>query len=459
MKLKEIDFKYIKIIFRFQDKKFEIQAEPYKTFSEIKQKVLNKFVDIPKNIHFNYLGRDLSKNGEEKIGTIFNHKENVIVILRLPKLKLKTIRSNLSSSEITTPDTQKHLSYSNTQLITLNNNKNLHNLKPIKMQDLEKKINDNSFINKRPYNKIKLSNSSSMPNLNLKKSINIIKINSNKNKYGYNNIHFNLNDINIYCDTHKYKVSEYCRTCKKFICPECRLSQKHQSHLTIRLNFKNLEESIKLYIMLVITNEKRNLDIINKNFFSGEDEVINEETLNKKKDSVNEECDKLIKNYNIFLKKLEKKINLHKKNYKAIIINTFNDIAQKISKQIGDILIKLDEVLIKRGKNLSITELKYYFDEIAKKEDTLNFIGDTTVKYLLTWEINRKIENTLDKIENTLDEIINEENLFNLDYKYNKEIMKYNINQKNENNDNNKKKTKGILKSKGKRRYGLIFEN
>ena len=112
------------------------------------------------------------------------------------------------------------------------------------MQDLEKKINDNSFINKRPYNKIKLSNSSSMPNLNLKKSINIIKINSNKNKYGYNNIHFNLNDINIYCDTHKYKVSEYCRTCKKFICPECRLSQKHQSHLTIRLNFKNLEESI-----------------------------------------------------------------------------------------------------------------------------------------------------------------------------------------------------------------------
>ena len=115
--------------------------------------------------------------------------------------------------------------------------------------------------------------------------------------------------------------------------------------------------------------------------------------------------------------------------------------------------------MIKRGKNLSITELKYYFDEIAKKEDTLNFIGDTTVKYLLTWEINRKIENTLDKIENTLDEIINEENLFNLEHKYNKEIMKYNINQKNENNHNNKKKTKGILRSKGKRRYGLIFEN
>ena len=350
MKLKEIDFKHIKIIFRYQDKKFEFQAEPYKTFSEIKQKVLNKFVDIPKNIHFNYLGRDLSINGEEKIGTIFNHKENVIVILRLPKLKLKTIRSNLSSNNITTPDTQKHLSYSNTQLITLNNNKDLHSLNPIKIQDLEKKLNDNSFINKNPHNKIKLINSSSIPNLNLKKSIKIIKINSNKNKYAYKNTHFNFNDDCIYCDTHKYKPSEYCRTCKKFICPECRLSQKHQNHLTIRLNFSNLEESIKLYIMLVITNEKRNLDIINKNVFSGEDEIINEEALNKKKDSVNENCNKLIKNYNIFLKKLEKRINLDKKNEKTIVINTFNDIAQKISKQIGDILIQLDEVLIKEAK-------------------------------------------------------------------------------------------------------------
>ena len=70
MKLKEQDFKYIKINFEFQDKIVMILAEPYKTFSEIKQKALNKFKEVSNNIHFYYLGIDLCKNEEEKIGTI-----------------------------------------------------------------------------------------------------------------------------------------------------------------------------------------------------------------------------------------------------------------------------------------------------------------------------------------------------------------------------------------------------
>jgi hypothetical protein len=84
MKIKEVDFKFIKLIFEFKDKTVIINSEPYKTFSEIKQKVLNKFIDVPKNIHFYYLGIDLTRNDEDKIGNIFNHKEQATIILRLP---------------------------------------------------------------------------------------------------------------------------------------------------------------------------------------------------------------------------------------------------------------------------------------------------------------------------------------------------------------------------------------
>ena len=56
--------------------------------------------------------------------------------------------------------------------------------------------------------------------------------------------------------------------------------------------------------------------------------------------------------------------------------------------------------MTKRGKKLSVDELHYFFNEISKKEETLDLIGDSTIKYLISWEINRKIENTFDKIEN-----------------------------------------------------------
>jgi hypothetical protein len=211
--------------------------------------------------------------------------------------------------------------------------------------------------------------------------------------------------------------------------------------------------------LLVKTNEKRELDIIKKNALSDGDEIMDENCLKQKKNSIEEQCDKLIDNYQLILKMIEKKLELDKKSVKIMVINTYNDIAQKINKQISEIINKLEEEKKTRKDNLSKDELKYYFDEIAKKEETLEMIGDRTIKYLLTFEINRKIETTLDKIENTLDEMINEDNIFNLENRFSKEIMKINVVQNNkEDNNNNKEKkiNKGILK-RGQRRNGLIF--
>ena len=474
MKLKLVDFKSIKITFEYQNKCIIVNAEPFKTFEEIKQKALNKFTDIPNNVNFYYMGQDLSKKEKEKIGTIFNHKEQVRITLRLPPLKIKTSNikeelflrdKNLKKKLKDSPEPKRKMSFLNTQLFPLNNKNNLYsNIKIIKSQDYEKKTNEKIFVNSSYHinktSKYKsLIGSASMPNLNIKKPLKNKNINGNKSK---NRIIIELNWKNLenlsFCNKHKYKVAEYCRTCKKFICPECRLSEEHNDHLTIRLNFNNLEENIRLYTMLIQTNEKRNLEIINRNAFSDGDKIINSEELYQRKDFVIEKFDKIIKNYDFYMRKIEKKMSHDKKNFKTIIINTFNDIALKISKQIGDIVNKLDEIMMKKDKKLSIDEIQYFLDEIATKEETLEFIGDRTIKYLLAWEINSRVENVFDKIENTLDEIINEEKPFNLDNKYNKELLKITSNQNNESTSKTENKiNKGILRAKGERRNGLIY--
>ena len=474
MKLKLVDFKSIKITFEYQNKCIIVNAEPFKTFEEIRQKALNKFTDIPNNVNFYYMGQDLSKKEKEKIGTIFNHKEQVRITLRLPPLKIKTSNikeelflrdKNLKKKLKDSPEPKRKMSFLNTQLFPLNNKNNLYsNIKIIKSQDYEKKTNEKIFVNSSYHiNKTakykSLIGSASMPNLNIKKPLKNKNINGNKSK---NRIIIELNWKNLenlsFCNMHKYKVTEYCRTCKKFICPECRLSEEHNDHLTIRLNFNNLEENIRLYTMLIQTNEKRNLEIINRNAFSDGDKIINSEELYQRKDFVIEKFDKIIKNYDFYMRKIEKKMSHDKKNFKTIIINTFNDIALKISKQIGDIVNKLDEIMMKKDKKLSIDEIQYFLDEIATKEETLEFIGDRTIKYLLAWEINSRVENVFDKIENTLDEIINEEKPFSLDNKYNKELLKITSNQNNESTSKTENKiNKGILRAKGERRNGLIY--
>ena len=460
MNLKSFDFKSIKITFEFQKKIITINAEPFKTFREIKQKIINKFIDLPQNIHFYYMGRDLSINENENIGNIFNHKEQVKILLRLPILKSKgnneLYLENKGKIINDSPKIKKSLYFFNTQIIPINDIKSKTNVKTIKNQDLNKNDKNDFSFNIKKFRRKSLIASSSMPNLNTKNNFN--NINVFKNKIIIKNNLNNLDNISL-CELHKYKVSDYCRTCKKFICTECKLNQDHKDHLTISLNFNNLEESIKLYIMLLQTNEKRNVEIINRNAKSDGDIIISTENLANREITVIEKCDKIIKNYEFFMKKIQKKLSLDKKNYKTIIINTFNDIALKISRQINEILNKLDEFKEKKGKPLSIDELKYFFDEIAKKEETLEFIRDKTMKYLLSWEINRKLETAFEKIENTLDEILNKDKPFNLENKYNKELIKINtINNNNEKKNNQyNHSNKSILKIRGKRRNGLIF--
>ena len=452
MKLKETDFKLIKINFEFRNQIVIIKAEPYKIFQDIKYLALNKFIDIfisiPNNIHFYYLGKDLINQEQEKIGNLFNHKEQITILLRLPKIKLNTKLSNyknnlsLNDKYIINKDS---ISIDNNFLIekTLYNNKNKTNKSYYNLKS--------NNINTNPINKINknLIKSNSMPHMPY---INSENKNSPKNNNKFN-FELDFNDLGnfAFCDKHKYKVSEYCRTCKKFICQECLLNQLHKDHLTIQLNLQNLEESIKLYIMLLQTNEKNNIKRIKESQNQENDDLIDIDILTKKENDMMQKFDIIINNYHSFMRKIEKKIGVDKKKYRIMVINNFNDVAMRISMQINTILNKFDAAIKKKDANFSFEDLQYYLDEISKKEQTLELIRERTIKYLLTFEINNKFETTFDKIEATLDSINDKENPFNLDKIYNKELLKImNIGNENDLNkeENNKFKNKKGFKKK-----------
>ena len=452
MKLRETDFNLIKINLEYRNKIVIINAEPYKIFEEIKNKAIDKFIDIfytiPNNLHFYYQGNDLINREQEKIGEIFNHKEQITILLRTPKLKLNN-KSNNDKGNLSIND--KYIINKNS--ISFDNNNFL--MKQTNYTNKKEKIKKGYFnlkLNKlNSLNRYIIPKSNSMTYISNLNSENKIP---SRNSILKNNFSFklNLNDLGnfAYCDKHRFKVSDYCRTCKKFICQECIINQLHKDHLTIGLNSQNLEESIKLYIMILKTNEKKNLKRLNESQNRKDDDLIDINILTEKEKDMMVKLDKIINKYHSIMNKIEKNIGNDKKKYRVMVINNFNDVAMRISMQISTILNQFETAMKKKYSNLTLEELKYYLDEIGKKEETLELIRERTIKYLLTFEINNKVDTTFNQIESTLDLINNEENPFNLDNIYNKELLKIiNIGNKNDinNNINTEKNNKHKYKS------------
>ena len=452
MKLRETDFNLIKINLEYRNKIVIINAEPYKIFEEIKNKAIDKFIDIfytiPNNLHFYYQGNDLINREQEKIGEIFNHKEQITILLRTPKLKINN-KSNSDKGNLSIND--KYIINKNS--ISFDNNNFL--MKQTNYTNKKEKIKKGYFnlkLNKlNSLNRYIIPKSNSMTYISNLNSENKIP---SRNSILKNNFSFklNLNDLGnfAYCDKHRFKVSDYCRTCKKFICQECIINQLHKDHLTIGLNSQNLEESIKLYIMILKTNEKKNLKRLNENQNRKDDDLIDINILTEKEKDMMVKLDKIINKYHSIMNKIEKNIGNDKKKYRVMVINNFNDVAMRISMQISTILNQFETAMKKKYSNLTLEELKYYLDEIGKKEETLELIRERTIKYLLTFEINNKVDTTFNQIESTLDLINNEENPFNLDKIYNRELLKIiSVGNKNyiNNNINTEKNNKHKYKS------------
>ena len=432
--IKLFSLKNIEITFQYLSQCVTLHCELYKTLKEAKIKALNKMIEVPIYAYCTYLGVNLSNDENKKIGDIFNHKEKVLIKLKLPDLipktkysfqeksrqnKLNNIRYYNSKND-NTNDSNTFFSSNNTNITNNINNFSPPKLEiPIKLMKKPKKV---KIINRVPLAKSFINILSSK---NSKSQDIIFFKNKDKSLPPIQNSEFqtpnNYKKIEKLCGCKKYPISEYCRTCGKFICNECRISDKHKGHLNIHLNIFNLKQNILSYAQLLQNDIMGTLEL-NKNIkYNSVDESMN---YNSKKDIIDEKYEKAIEKYfkviniiNNYIEKLDKeRIKLQ--------IDAYNKNSIKIQKEINDLMEKFKN---NKNKELNLNYLEYFFKEINSREEMLLFLQKDIIKYHLVNEINIKMKSSMKKIEKILNEINNKSNPFNLNDKYKSEFSNMKI--------------------------------
>jgi len=298
----------------------------------------------------------------------------------------------------------------------------VHSKSSIRKIELKKfhNINNNNMIH--PSNSSVKKEKSYSTRKRSEESRGALPLLSSKNRYGNKGMNKHL------CECQKHAITEYCRTCRKFICHDCKTnSSKHKNHLTIRLNLDNLENNINLYGNLIQTDIK-NIMELNKQVLKNNIERIGMEELEKNKEEINTKYKEVITNYSNIMKKIRKFLDKENEGRVKLLVGAYNSSSVKIHKEIYDLIENLKVKYNDKGHNeIKMADLEYYLGEINKKEGTLAVFKRDIIKYHLTNEINSNLKNSFDRINQILDEIINDENPFNLDSKFYPDLAKMNI--------------------------------
>ena len=353
----------IEIKFEYKNQIINIKAENFRTIDYILEKALfklNKFINVPKNIKFYFLGKELN-NKSEKIGNIFPHREKVTIKLKLP------------SNE---------------------NNNNIIN----------KKIIPRKLFFHKAIEEIKLP---------------LIPKNKSKEK-----LKEKMNEIENPCLCGRQSISEYCRNCKKFICLKCKMELKHKNHLTLNLNMVNITENVKNYGKMVqddiFKKIETNKTIFSKNEMLDETMIITRKQvihqkykdaienyqniinqINAKLNSENQEKTSLIINaYNEYsknitkqLKDLEQKLNKNYINSNKKI--TFNDL-----RSFFDEINSKEESLNFFGKDVVKYQLKEEINTKMKSNlEKIERMLDEMCKDDTPFNLDNKYLEELDKLE------------------------------------------------------------
>ena len=411
--IKKINFKNIEIIFQYEEQFITIKAEPFRTLYEIKEKAIRRMICVPNNVVCFYSNIDLSNEENKKVGDLFNHKEKITL-----KLKVKDNFSYLTNTKsiykLIPPNSPKNI-------INLQNNNLINNLIIPKSKKAGKNLFKRNFVFQNS-NLLKLQNTD---NNNLKRNrsdgaLEFLPFVTLKSNHKANNINL--------CECKKYLISDYCRTCRKFICNDCKLhNENHKKHLTFRLNMENFENNINLYGNLIQT-DITNLIEINKHILKNKKEVIDVSELESHKEKMNTKYQEIFDNYTNIMKRIKKYLDKENEGKVKLLVSAYNSSSVKIHKEIYDLIENFKaKYNDKNQRELKFNELEYYLNEINNKENTLAFFKRDIIKYHLTNEINDKIKNSFNKINNILDEILDEENPFNLESKYYPELVKMKI--------------------------------
>ena len=380
---KKIDFDFIEIAFEYKNQIITIKAEPYRTIDYILEKAtkkMNKIIQLPKNLSFYFLGKELNyyKNSE-KIGNIFNHREKVTIKIKVALKEKKII------------------------------------------------LNRNNIINKK--NNIYLLNSNKLifPIISKETKLPLInKDNINEKGEIYEEKEKEMENI---CNCGRLSISEYCRNCRKFICLKCKTELKHKNHLTMHLNMVNLGENVKNYGKMLQNEIQKKIEI-NKNIFT-KNEILDEAMIMGRKQKILQKYKEAIQNYQNIIYQIKSKLDSEDQEKASLLINSYKEYSKNITKQLNVLEQKLDKNFVNLDKKLSFNDLRSFLDEINSKEESLNFFEKDVIKYQLEREISTKMESSINKIDIILNQICDEDSPFDLDNKFLGELNKLDVIRKN----------------------------
>ena len=440
--IKRIQINNIKITFQYLSQYITINSEIYKTLREEKIKAINKMIGVPKEVNCIYLGNNLTKDENKKIGDLFNHKEKVLIKLELPSIdsqrnskeiikrkknsrsynEMTDIRNNKSKNDNNNFNINSFLSNNNT-LLASNKSSFSQKLGPINIDfknNKKLKIKDKNPIYKKFINLISSKSPMSQRehlysrNIRLENSLPPLKVKDDKLQ------NTNYKKFEKLCSCKKYPISEYCRKCGKFICNECRISEKHKGHLSIHLDMFNFKQNIFSYGKILQNDISNTLDL-NKNIRYNS---VDETNYKIEKEQIDEKFDKAIDKYFETINIINNYISKQDKEKTKLKIDAYNKSSLNIQKEITDLMIKFKN---NKDKEMNLNYLEYFFREINSREETLLYLQKDILKYHILNEINIKMKSSLNKIEKILNEISNKKNPFNLDNKYHDEFVNMKI--------------------------------
>ena len=429
--IKKIFFNSIEINIQYKNELITIISEPFKTLKSVIIKALKKMISIPKrNIHCYYLGVDISKSKEKKVGDLFPHYGKVTLkLISKENEKNEKCMNSLNLSLLLSHDKTKYSLKKSRNSVEIKTNKIKALINEEKEQKEKKKskafdnftrniitsISRNLQKNKQlkflsgDKNQALTSNDSSriLPPLNKSSFLNSTK--TEKNKY--------------LCKCKKYKISNYCKICKMLICNNCKNNEKHKNHEMIYLDEYNYIQDIINYGNSVekeiINNIKIHKTLIEKLDIL---DMLPFDDLLKEKENIIEKYQKMIDKYNFLIHQIENYLNKNKNEDRIKLeIENYNKILTKTSKEIKDYMDN------SKNKNLNINSLEMIFKELSSKEEMIFYFNKDNIKYQLINEINTKIKSFMNLMDKIVEELNNKGNTFNLENKYYEELVNMKI--------------------------------
>ena len=381
----------IKVTFEYGNQKVTLNCEPYKTIGETKNKAMRKIYGANKGLHCFYLNRDLYRKENEQLGNFFPKRENITLKLMMP-IRIPGEHDDIKNEFFGEP-------LLNTNLYTngYNGSKNKYINNPDKKKFLKDNKNDSILNSSKSY---------------------AVSSRNNKALSGFASVNNNNDDSpNYFCNNcNKRTLHFFCRNCQDFLCEECKKLPKHNNHLKIKIDPFNLEENIKLYIMIVQTDIEQNIhtnEEYYKQFYNNENTIDNDHYRVK----LIAKLEELANLYNNIIHKLKETYSKNNNEGIDMLINEYNLNSRIISGELNNILTDLYTNFTQSRKKMGFLQFKNYFNMINEKEKNWTSITKNIIVFKVNNDINEKVKKFYEKMEKEIDELINIKKPFCLEKK------------------------------------------